>query len=312
MLFSAATLAALTMHTATPEDVLVGRWGTVKGQPRVLIDLQPNGLARVFVSVGIWTANEHELRLVTPDKPDTTHAFPYSFEGEKLKVVLDRDPMTLERIEAPPEYRAPKAREQPRILSHGFVTAGSDVYANLDHDGGFMAISSSSWLHIPGASARDFEALAPGVGKDAKGVYCFRTTGGRPEPRRLEAADPETFRVLIPSRRPYFADAKNVFTQCQQLVKRDPAGSKRLGSFDSKTFGLGPCDLLKDHTGLYAPVPLPSSSPDIKKLLDHMILAQLSVYERVSEDVDSITEQNCGQLPKPSPLTWDDLPPIQR
>jgi hypothetical protein len=154
MLLTAATLAALT---TTREDALVGRWGTVKGQPRVLLDLQPNGLAQLFVSAGIWTANEHELRLVTPDKPDTTHAFPYSFDGKKLKVVLDRDPMTLERLEAPPEYRSPKSREQ---------------------------------------------------------------------------------------------------------------------------------------------------------LLDHMLHSQLSVYERVSEDVDSITEQNCNKLPKPSPLTWDDLPPV--
>jgi len=299
------------MFIATPEDALVGRWGTVQEKPRVLVDLQPNGLARVFFSVGIWTANEHELRLVTPDKPDQRAVIPYSFEDKKLKVVLDQQPLTLERLEAPPEYRGPKAREQPRILGHGFVTAGSDVYASADLDGGIMAISSTRWVHIPGASAKEFQPLAPGVGKDAQAVYCFRTTGGRAEPRRLEAADPKTFRVLIPDRgRTYFADAKNVFTGCEQLVKRERASPKRLESFDSKTFALGPCGLLRDHSGLYAPVPLPSS-PDIKEILELMILSQLLVYERVSGDVDSITEKNCDKLPKPSPLTWDDLPPIQ-
>jgi hypothetical protein len=57
-------------------------------------------------------------------------------------------------------------------------------------------------------------------------------------------------------------------------VKREQGGFKRHGSFDSKTFALGPCDLLKDHSGLYAPVPLPSS-PVIKKILDHMHGAEL-------------------------------------
>lgn len=300
------------MLTTTPEDALVGRWGTVKGRPRVLVDLHPNGLGQLFVSAAIWTANEHELRLVTPDKPDKMHVIPYSFEAGKLKVVLDREPLTLERLEAPPEYRGLRAREQPQILSHGFVKAGSDVYATADYDGGFMAISSTAWVQVPGASAKEFEVLAPGVGKDAKGVYCIRSKGGRAGPSRLEAADPKTFHVLIPPPgRAYFADAKNVFTECQQLVKRDRANPKKLGSFDSKTFALGPCGLLKDHSGLYAPVPLPSSA-DVGEMLDQIIRLQLSIYEQVSEDVDSITEQNCNKLPKPSPLTWDDLATTRR
>lgn len=78
--------------------------------------------------------------LVTPDRPDKTHVIPYSFEAKKLKVVLDRDPVPLERLEAPAEYRSPKAREQPQLLSHGFVKTGSDVYSTVNHDGGFMAI----------------------------------------------------------------------------------------------------------------------------------------------------------------------------
>lgn len=307
MILAAATLAALTMLTTTPEDALVGRWGPVKNPPRVFLELQPNGLGQVLFSAGIWNANDHEIRLVTPDKPDVPYVIPYSFEAKKLKVVIDRETLELERRDAPAEYRNPKTREQPQILSHGFVKAGSDVYATLNHDGGFMAISSTSWIHIPGASAKEFEALAPGVGKDAKGVYCFHTTGGRAEPSRLGAADPKTFRVLIPSSLPYFADAKNVFKQCGQLVKRERGGFKRQGSFDSKTFAPGPCGFVKDHSGLYALVPLPSEH--IVEILDHLVRSQLSVYERVSTDPASITEQDCAKLPKPSPLTWDDLPP---
>jgi hypothetical protein len=300
------------MPTATPEDALVGRWGKVQGVPRVLVDLHPNGLGSLFASACIWSASEHELRLVTPDKPNETHFIPYSFEAEKLKVVLDRNQLTFERLEAPAEYRRPKAREQPQLLSHGFVKVGSDVYSAVDYDGGLMAVGSSCWVHIRGASAQEFQALAPGVGKDANAVYCFRTDGGRADPSRLVAADPKTFRILpLNYFRPYFADAKNVFTQRAQLVKREQGSPKRLGSFDGETFSLGPGGLLKDHTGLYAPVPLPKS-PDVKELLDQLLRLQLSIYERVSSDVDSITEQNCDKLPAPSPLTWDDLPTTAR
>jgi hypothetical protein len=310
MLSTAVTLMVLATLTATPEDALVGRWGIVEGQPRVLLDLQPNGLARVFIVVGLWTANEHEIRLVTPDKPDESHAVSYSFEGKKLKVDLGNEsPVTLERLEAPPEYSKPKSPGQPRLLTHGFVATGSDVYSTLEHDAGIMGIGSSSWIPIPGANGKEFEALAPGIGKDSKGVYCFRPRA-QPEPRRLEAADPKTFRVLIPDGfRPYFADANDVFTDCSRLVKRDPAHPKKPGSFDSKTFALEPSyRWVKDHTGVYVSVPLPSS-PDIKNLLDQMLLTQVSVYERVSNDANPVTEQNDDTLPKPSPLTWDDLPP---
>jgi hypothetical protein len=51
------------MLSTPPEDALVGRWGKVQGEPRVLVDLQPNGLGHLFLSACIWIANEHELRL---------------------------------------------------------------------------------------------------------------------------------------------------------------------------------------------------------------------------------------------------------
>jgi hypothetical protein len=315
MIFTAAAMATLTLLTASPEDSLIGRWGMQDGKkPRVFIDLPPNRLAQVVVSAGIWSATEKELRLVNPEKPDKTWAMPYSLEGEKLTVVIDKSPLTLTRLEAPPEYKAPTVAELPQIVPHGFVKAGSDVYTLAHHDGGFMAISATTWVHVPGASAASFEGIAKGVGKDAKGVYCFKDHGGREKPVRLEAADPKTFRVLFGTGRIYFADAKNVFTECSQLVKRERSqGKTRLVPFDSKTFALGPCGLLKDHSGAYAAVPLadafadPSKMKEVLALQEELSRRQLWVHEKVSGDVDALAAQGCDKLPSPAPLSMEDL-----
>ncbi|KFE71741.1 DKNYY domain-containing protein [Hyalangium minutum] len=315
MLFTAAAMVTLSLLTASPEDSLVGRWGVTEGKkPRVILDLPPNRLAQLVVSAGIWTATEKEIQLVNPDRPDKPYVMPYSFEGEKLKVILDKSPVTLDRLEAPPEYKAPKASEPPQLLTHGFVKAGSDVYTLAHHDGGFMAISANTWAHVPGASAASFEGLAKGVGKDASAVYCFKDHGGREQPSRLEAADPKTFRVLFGTGRIYFADAQNVFTECSRLVKRERSkGKTRLTSFDTQTFALGPCALLKDRSGAYAAVPLsdafadPSKMKEVLAVQEELTRRQLWVYEKVSGNVDALSEQGCDKLPTPAPLTLEDL-----
>lgn len=316
MLLTAAAMVTLSLLTASPEDSLIGRWGMVDGkESRVLLDLPPNRLAQVVVSAGIWTATAKEIQLVNPDKPDKPYVMPYSFEGEKLKVVLDKSPLTLTRLDAPPEYKAPKASEPPQLLTHGFVRAGSDVYTLAHHDGGFMAISATTWVHVSGASASSFEGIARGVGKDTSAVYCFADHGGREKPSRLKDADPKTFRVLFGTGRIYFADAQNVFTECSRLVKRERSKGKQtqLVSFDTQTFTLGPCGLLKDRSGAYAAVPLsdafadPSKMKEVLAVQEELTRRQLWVYEKVSGNVDALSEQGCDKLPTPAPLTLEDL-----
>ena len=317
MPWTAATLALLSVLTASPEDALVGRWGIIDEKPRVFLDLPPNGLGRVAFGSGLWSADEHELRLVTPDKPKEPYAFPYSLQEGKLKIKLDRDTLTFERLEAPAEYHGPKAREQPQLLGHDFAKAGADVYLLAKQDGGFMAVGSSSWVLVPEARAESFQALAPGVGKDAQAVYCAPLNGTMKGSKasRLTQADAKTFHVLIARRfRPYFADARNVFNECRRVVKRERAGASKLTSFDSKTFALADCELLKDASGIYALVPLPSA-PDpsrVKEWLqleDQLSSSQLSVYERVSADVDALAAKGCVKVPEPSPLKQEDLTP---
>ncbi len=319
-MLSASACAVLSLLAASPEDSLVGRWGVVEGKPLVLFDLPPNGLAQAVVSAGIWSADGRELRLVDPARPDKPYVVPYSFEDGKLKVVLDGQPSTLERLEAPPEYRRPKDKKSPEILSHGFVKADSEVYSVSRQDGGFLAIGSSAWVHFDGAQAASFQVLAPGVGKDAKGVYCLDDDDSRKKkPIRLHGADPKTFRVLHDtSGRTYFTDSKDVFTECRRLVKRERVGPQRLASFDSKSFALGPCGLLRDKTGAYGVVPYPDAFTDrsrldeVLRLQDRVASSQLWVHERVSGDVDTLAQKGCDKLPEPSPLTEADLPSPKR
>lgn len=315
MVFTVAAMATLTLLTASPEDSLIGRWGIPHGdKPRVFVDLRPNRLAQVVVTAGLWTATEKELRLVDPEQPDKRLIMPYSLEGDTLTIVLDKSPLTLARLEAPAEYKAPAIAELPQVIPHGFVKAGSDVYTLAHHDGGFMAISATTWVHMPGASAASFEGMAKGVGKDANGVYCFTDNGGQQKAARLEAADPKTFRVLLSAGRVYFADATNVFTECRRLVQRRRfEGKTRLVPFDSQTFALGPCSLLKDRSGAYASVPLPDAFADRSKMEEVLALQeeldrrQLWVYERVMVDRDTLKDPDCNELLAPAPLRMEDL-----
>lgn len=315
MVFTVAAMATLSLLTASPEDSLVGRWGGMEGKKaRVLLNLPPNRLAQAVVTAGIWNATDKEIRLVNPERPEKPWVMPYSLEGDKLTVVLDKSPITITRLEAPPEYKAPAAAELPQVIPHGFVKAGADVYTLAHHDGGFMAISATTWVHLPGASADSFEGIVQGVGKDAKGVYCFNDTGGREKAARLEAADPKTFRILPGAGGRYFADATNVFSGCRRLVQRRRFDGKlRLVPFDSQTFSIGPCSLLRDHSGAYASVPLPDGFADRSKMNEMLALQeelarrQLSVYERVVVDVDSLEDQDCRELLAPAPLSMEDL-----